>query len=146
MFIQIICKDIFGLLTGPLPQGGSYPAGIWCENDVGSTSMRRHHVASTLIRRHSGTKCPLGICLNGDLTSHWFGLETNLDKEKNHLVSPRVDVFVDFYLSGLPTSDTCRRFNRSQFKYFSSSNDFIGISRTNSAGYSRSNLLITYSI
>ena len=35
------------------------PAGIWCENDVGSTSMRRHHVASTLIRRHFGTKCPL---------------------------------------------------------------------------------------
>ena len=39
------------------------PAGIWCENDVGSTSMRRHHVASTLIRRHFGTKCPLG-CLS----------------------------------------------------------------------------------
>ena len=37
------------------------PAGIWCENDVGSTSMRRHHVASTLIRRHFGTKCPLGL-------------------------------------------------------------------------------------
>ena len=26
--------------------------GIWCQNDVVSTSMRRHHVASTLIRRH----------------------------------------------------------------------------------------------
>ena len=37
-----------------------FPAGIWCENDVGSTSMRRHHVASTLIRRHFGTKCRLG--------------------------------------------------------------------------------------
>ena len=36
------------------------PVGIWCENDVGSTSMRRHHVASTLIRRHFCTKCPLG--------------------------------------------------------------------------------------
>ena len=36
------------------------PAGIWCENDVGSTSMRRHHVASTLIRRHFCPKCPLG--------------------------------------------------------------------------------------
>ena len=34
------------------------PAGIWCQNDVVSTSMRRHHVASTLIRRHFGTKCP----------------------------------------------------------------------------------------
>ena len=28
-----------------------YPVGIWCENDVGSMSMRHHHVASTLIRR-----------------------------------------------------------------------------------------------
>ena len=27
------------------------PVGIWCQSDV-STSMRRHHVASTLIRRH----------------------------------------------------------------------------------------------
>ena len=36
------------------------PAGIWCENDVVLTSMRRTNVASTLIRRHFGTKCPLG--------------------------------------------------------------------------------------
>ena len=26
--------------------------GIWCKNDVVSTSMRRNHVASTFIRRH----------------------------------------------------------------------------------------------
>ena len=37
-----------------------FPAGIWCQNDVVSTSMRRNHVASTLIRRHFRTKCPLG--------------------------------------------------------------------------------------
>ena len=36
------------------------PAGIWCQNDVELTSMRRDDVASTLIRRHFGTKCPLG--------------------------------------------------------------------------------------
>ena len=36
------------------------PAGICCQNDVVSTSMRRNHVASTLIRRHFRTKCPLG--------------------------------------------------------------------------------------
>ena len=37
--------------------------GIWCQNDVVSTSMRRHHVASTLIRRHFYVMCPLGsIC------------------------------------------------------------------------------------
>ena len=35
-------------------------AGIWCENDVVLTSMRRDDVASTLIRRHFLTKCPLG--------------------------------------------------------------------------------------
>ena len=29
-----------------------FPAGIWCQNDVVSTSMRRDHVASTLTRRH----------------------------------------------------------------------------------------------
>ena len=27
------------------------PVGIWCQNDVVSMSMRRHHVASTLILR-----------------------------------------------------------------------------------------------
>ena len=36
------------------------PADIWCENDVVLTSMRCDHVASTLIQRHFGTKCPLG--------------------------------------------------------------------------------------
>ena len=37
------------------------PAGIWCQNDVVLTSMRRDYVASTLIRRHFDTKCPL-VC------------------------------------------------------------------------------------
>ena len=37
-----------------------YPAGIWCKNDVVLTLMRRDDVASTLIRRHFRTKCPLG--------------------------------------------------------------------------------------
>ena len=48
---------------------GNYPVGIWCQNDVVSTSMRRDHVASTLIRRHFNTKYPLGT-VNG---SHTFG-------------------------------------------------------------------------
>ena len=39
---------------------GANPAGIWCENDVVLPSMRRDYLASTLIRRHFGTKCPLG--------------------------------------------------------------------------------------
>ena len=36
------------------------PVGICCQNDVVSTLMRRHHVPSSLIRRHFITKCPLG--------------------------------------------------------------------------------------
>ena len=50
---MVISYEIYKIAEG-------FPGGIWCENDVGSTSMRRHHVASTLIRRHFGTKCPLG--------------------------------------------------------------------------------------
>ena len=41
--------------------------GIWCQNDVVSTSMRRHHVASTLIRRHFHVMCPLGEMYAGTL-------------------------------------------------------------------------------
>ena len=36
------------------------PAGKQHQNDVVSTSMRRDHVASTLIRRHFNVVCPLG--------------------------------------------------------------------------------------
>ena len=35
------------------------PAGTWRKNDVVLTSMRGDYVASTLIRRHVGTKCSL---------------------------------------------------------------------------------------
>ena len=38
----------------------SYPVGIWCQNDVVLTSMRRDHVGSTLTRRHFYVMCPLG--------------------------------------------------------------------------------------
>ena len=40
--------------------GMKTPAGIRCQNDVVLTSMRHHHVASTLIRRHFYIMCPLG--------------------------------------------------------------------------------------
>ena len=40
------------------------PVGIWCRNDVVLTSMRRNHVASTLIRRHFYVMCPLGMFSN----------------------------------------------------------------------------------
>ena len=35
--------------------------GIWCQNVVVLTSMRRDDVASTSIQRHFDTKCPLGL-------------------------------------------------------------------------------------
>ena len=38
----------------------NHPAGTQHQNDVVSTSMRRDHVASTLIRRHFNVVCPLG--------------------------------------------------------------------------------------
>ena len=56
-------RDDFNLSIVNFPIWSSNPAGIWCQNDVVLTSMRRHHVASTSIRRHFGTKCPLGIFL-----------------------------------------------------------------------------------
>ena len=46
--------------TTPAAVKREYPAGIWCENDIVLTSLRRDYVASTLIRRHFDTKCPLG--------------------------------------------------------------------------------------
>ena len=51
-------NDLRSFDNTPVPN--AIPADIWCENDVVLTSMRRDHVASTLIQRHFGTKCPLG--------------------------------------------------------------------------------------
>ena len=48
------------------------PVGIWCQNDVVLTSMQRHHVASTSIRRHFGTKCPLGSFATYFSVSKWL--------------------------------------------------------------------------
>ena len=46
--------------TGSIIVSRSCPVGIWSQNDVVSTSMRRHHVASTFIRRHCYVMRPLG--------------------------------------------------------------------------------------
>ena len=47
------------------------PVGIWCQNDVISTSVR-NHVASTLIRRHFHVMCPLGLFMHnmGEIVGH----------------------------------------------------------------------------
>ena len=52
--------DLKPLCGNPIDPTRSFPVGIWCQNDVVSMSMRRDHVASTLIRRHFHTKCTLG--------------------------------------------------------------------------------------
>ena len=41
--------------------GCAVPLGIWRQNDVVLTSMRRHHVASTFIRRYFFIMRPLGL-------------------------------------------------------------------------------------
>ena len=48
------------------------PVDIWCQNDVISTSTRRYHVASTLIRRHF-TSCARweNSLLVLSATGHW---------------------------------------------------------------------------
>ena len=51
---------VIALTVPKMKHFGFSPAGIWCQNDVVLTSMRRDDVASTLIRRHFHTKCPLG--------------------------------------------------------------------------------------
>ena len=48
------------------------PAGLCRKNDVVLTSMRRHDIASTLIRRHFCTKCPPGATHNSSLMSTSF--------------------------------------------------------------------------
>ena len=71
------CCDILDILRDP----GASPVGIWCQNDVVLMSTRRHHVTSTLIRRHFGTKCPLG---SDDVASmllrRHFGTKCPLDQ------------------------------------------------------------------
>ena len=46
------------------------PVGTQYQKDVVSTSMRRDHVASTLIRLHFNVVCPLGLyqCLSSLIT------------------------------------------------------------------------------
>ena len=41
------------------------PVHIWCQNDVVLTSMRRTHVASTLLRRRFYIMCPPGMVMHG---------------------------------------------------------------------------------
>ena len=73
--IRLQCQYIYGNIVK-----GTSPAGIWCQNDVVSTSMRRHHVASTLTRRHFTS------CAHWDQVSNYviFGSGTSLSYCKLH--------------------------------------------------------------
>ena len=60
---SVICSIGYFLTQPDSRQSGRYninPAGTQHQNDVVSTSMRRDHVASTLIRRHFNVVCPRG--------------------------------------------------------------------------------------
>ena len=59
--------------------------GIWCQNDVVLTSMRRDDVASTSIRRHFGTKCLLGNFRTAEATAV-VNTCTDIFNEKSHHV------------------------------------------------------------
>ena len=50
------CSNILSL------NNSTYPVGILSRNDVALTSMRRHHLASTLIRRHFTSCAHWGMC------------------------------------------------------------------------------------
>ena len=52
--------DVYRGRKTTIQQQQLFPVGIWCKNDDVSTSMRRHHVASTSIQRHFYVMGPLG--------------------------------------------------------------------------------------
>ena len=66
-FLFFVFFVFFSFESRPLFRNGfsvqesTFPADIWCLYNVASTSMQRHDVASTLIRRCLNVACPLGI-------------------------------------------------------------------------------------
>ena len=88
VFVRSTCKQVRFLTFRPnllymhlLHR--SDPAGTQHQNDVVSTSMRRDHVASTLIRRHFNVVCPLGtISYNNRRGSQVWVLYLFLDQNK----------------------------------------------------------------
>ena len=57
---MIICVNTGKGHLLALLSSSAIPAGTWRQNDVRSTSMRRHDVSSTLIWCHYDVMCPLG--------------------------------------------------------------------------------------
>ena len=74
-------------------------------NDVVSTSMRRHHVASTLIRRHFHVMCPLGLFMHniGEMEGHQLLSEWSLWYPRGIFVNIHIDrlsIFIDSTVCG----------------------------------------------
>ena len=69
---------------------GTYiiPAGTR-QNDVVSTSMRRDHVASTLIRHHFNVVCPLGCFSHCDTTRKNIPSDMCADEDSNQAAHSR---------------------------------------------------------
>ena len=59
-FFFCISNELTYIVQLRITLSTNIPAAIRCQNVDVSTSMRRNHVASTLIWRHFRTKCPLG--------------------------------------------------------------------------------------
>ena len=62
-----------------------HPAGIWCQTDVVSTSMRRHDVASTSVRRLFYVMCPLRRDFPNRLLAKEFVLLADLADAFKHM-------------------------------------------------------------
>ena len=60
VLLSLHIQQQYSLRSSICPLASSYPAGTWRLYNVESTSMQRHDVASTLIRRCLNIACPLG--------------------------------------------------------------------------------------
>ena len=76
----------FALLGPSALQERYIPVGIWWQNDVVLMSMRRPHVASTLIRRHFYVMCPLGQSIS--ILQFFISVRDNITKTKVIWISP----------------------------------------------------------
>ena len=99
------------------------PAGIWCQNDVVSTSMQRNHVASTLIRRQFRTKCPLGGWVRG---AHGF---ERLSLRKCEYRAACRDVF-RFLVLRIPTPCLRKETKQKNNDNFQQNTSFLGSNRS----------------
>ena len=66
------------------------PVGIWCQNGVVSTLMRRHDVASTLVWRHFTAFYGMSLSLIGLQGYQKFSCSTQLSMQFQRLISIKI--------------------------------------------------------